>query len=145
MNSVFVLGVDPGDAHTGAAYWETGDRGVRCEEIPSDVAVAEINATLKKAVESCYDVRLVIEAFQLYADKASVQIGSSMETSQMIGALKYAASLLAVPVTEQGALIKKATRAQLKARGIKLSGSIHAKDAGLHTAHYVLYQNLGLR
>lgn len=143
--SVFVLGIDPGDRHVGAAQWATGDTGISCVEIGRTGAVATIRQTLEDAIETYDRVVLVCETFQLYGDKAEAQIGSAMETSQMIGMLKYVAEQLGIEFEGQGALIKNATRKQLFARKIKLQGSIHAKDAGLHTAYFVLFNHLGLR
>lgn len=141
----YVVAVDPGDKHVGVATWVSGELAPVCVEIPAGNAANEIAAMLRHAITTGHKVHLVIEAFQLYADKAEAQIGSSMQTSQLIGALKYIAGQMEIPVTEQGALILTATKAQLKARGIKLSGSIHAREAGCHACHFILFHELGLR
>lgn len=141
----YVLGIDPGDKHVGLARWARGDAGVDCSEVHADMAYHEVDAILIEAIDGGYQPVVAIESFQLYEDKALAQSGSGMLTSQMIGGIKYIAQGMGVPVVEQGALIKAATRAQLRARGIKLTGSIHARDAGLHCAHFVLFNHLGLR
>ncbi len=146
MGDTYVLAVDPGDRHVGFAEWWTGELSIRCWEEDAAGAVDSVRRLIRNTQDSwCYDIALVVEAFQLYGDRAAAQIGSAMETSQMIGALKLTADQLGVEFVGQGALVKAAMRAQMKARGIQLRGSTHARDAGLHLGHYVLFHNLGLR
>lgn len=107
------------------AYEETAERAVD--------AIAQVLAFKSS------DAVLVIEEFRLYPDKSEAQAFKAMKTSEMIGALKLVAKQYKVPVVEQGAGIKKATRAQLRARGIKQVGrGDHARDAELHLLHYIL-------
>src|SRR5205085_77725 len=79
---------------------------------------------------------VVIEAFVLYDKKYENQTYSPMQTSQLIGAIKWICVMFDVPIVEQGADKKKPTRAQLAARGIKQVGSgTHMRDAELHVYH----------
>ena len=130
------LAIDPGDVHVGWAYHD-GSKSL-------DVVTGEWRPT-----ESCDEVvhlmtknkvdELILEEFVLYADRASDQIWSPMKTSQLIGALKLVAHWFRIPVVEQGAYIKNATRNQLRGRNIKQVGSgTHARDAELHLYYRVL-------
>jgi len=147
---VYVLAIDPGDAHVGIASWggaRPDDRdaifdweGVLAYEESAARAVDLIDQIL--AIKSS-DAILVLEEFRLYPDRAREQSWSQMQTSEMIGAIKLVARRRGVKVVEQGASIKKATRAQLKKRGIKQVGKGgHARDAELHLAHYCLKEGL---
>ena len=87
--------------------------------------------------------RLVIEKFALYPDKAALLIGSEMETSQMIGALKMLAWENDVAVVLQPASIKLPTESVLQHRHIPMLSktqrkNIHAKDAEVHGHYYTL-------
>lgn len=131
-----VIAVDPGDKHVGVASWsDTGDREART--LSADEAVDHVRRLLEVGDEG--EVVLVIEEFRLYPGKDKPQAYSQMETSEMIGALKYIARELGVEVVEQGAYIKNPTRRQLQARGIvQVGDTVHAKDAELHLIHYCL-------
>lgn len=139
----FVMAIDPGDKHVGLAIWTTGaTRHSAMEKDASLPMVDSVAVTLAGLVEKVACI-LVVERFSLYKNKAQSQAGSNMATSQMIGALKYVAWKLDIPVVEQGADIKKPMRAQMRARGIKQVGKGgHARDAELHLAHYCLKEGL---
>jgi hypothetical protein len=82
---------------------------------------------------------LILEEFVLYEKDIQKQAWSKLQTSQLIGALKLIAWMFRIPVIEQGANIKKPTRAQLRARGIRQIGKvIHERDAELHLYYRVL-------
>lgn len=82
---------------------------------------------------------LIIEEFVLYDRDIGKQAWSKLQTSQLIGALKLIAWMFRIPVIEQGANVKKPTRRQLQARGIKQVGKvIHERDAELHLYYRVL-------
>ena len=131
-----VIAVDPGDKHVGVAVWsDNGDR--EAYTVSSPEAVDHVRHLLEVGDEG--EVVLVIEEFRLYPGKDKPQAYSQMETSEMIGALKYVARRVGVEVVEQGAYIKTPTRKQLQARGIVHTGdTVHAKDAELHLIHYCL-------
>lgn len=79
----------------------------------------------------------------MFPDKAGAQAYDNMQTSQMIGALKWIALQHSVQVVEQPAGDKKPIRAQLRGRGIKQRGSgVHARDAELHLLGFILKNNL---
>lgn len=142
MTGLVVIGIDPGDVHVGYARWD----GVRvvAGELAAGRAVSAVHKELDALRHPPLQTVLVVERFSLYTDRAMAQSGSQMETAQMIGALRYVAWLTDTAVVLQGADIKKPTRKQLKARGIKqqASGSTHASDAELHLMHYLLKEGL---
>lgn len=86
-----IIAVDPGDKHVGVAFFDRADNkwGWEC----LDAQEATPNEFLDNLAETIInDTELetvVYEIFRLYPDKAQDQVGSEMETSQMIGALKW--------------------------------------------------------
>lgn len=142
----WVIAVDPGDAHCGMAEGLTHSNGqfevVRAWELaPDDCADYVAGWLLSGELEA-----LVVERFSLYADKASQQVGSQMETAQLIGVLKYLVRVAGnAKLAMQGADIKRSMRAQLKARGISLlpAEADHARDAQLHLWHWVGREKMG--
>lgn len=130
-----VVAIDPGDRHVGFASWFKLERLVY--EVNAEEAVSRLEQILRRG-----DM-LILEEFRLYPHHAAAQSWSPMETSQMIGAMKLVAKQKGANVREQGASIKKATRRQLKARGIKQVGEgTHARDAELHLLHFLLREGL---
>jgi hypothetical protein len=121
------LAVDPGDVHVGWAY--DGQGAVETGEwSPEDTCNIITWMMTRNTIDE-----LILERFNLYADKAEEQIGSSFKTSQLIGALKWIAYCFRIPVVEQGADIKTPTRNQLRGRKIRQIGvGGHARDAELH-------------
>jgi hypothetical protein len=97
---------------------------------------------------------IVMEEFRLYDKNYEDQSWSPFKTVQLIGAIKWIAedygpreeghcpvhgAYRGIHVHEQGATIKKGTRAQLVPRRIMQVGSgTHARDAELHLWHRVL-------
>lgn len=88
---------------------------------------------------------IVIESFRLYPDKAKMLVGSEMETSQLIGALRYLARRSGREPVMQPASIKVPTESVMRHRGVRhlavsrgLGG--HVKDAETHLFQYV-YRN----
>jgi len=137
----YVIAVDPGDRHVGLAIWAEGYWWT--EEVDADEAATVVDGKLYDIGGGRTAMTLVLEEFRLYPDKAGAQAYSPMETAQMIGALKWIAKERGAQVVEQGAGIKKATRAQLGARGIKLVGTgSHARDAELHLVHFLLKEKI---
>ena len=150
-----VIAVDPGDVHCGMALGITGPGGqfdvVRAwEATPDDCADYVASWLLSGELEA-----LVVEKFSLYADKAQAQIGSQMETAQLIGVLRYLVRIAGLEAGKQGracatlamygADTKKSMRAQLRARGIALlpASADHARDAQLHLWHWVGEHKMG--
>src|SRR4051812_14680119 len=109
------LAIDPGDVHVG---WASRAQGIT---LAGEWTVVECLRKVRECIEWADReellMELVIEEYVLYPNVN--QSWSKMQTSQLIGALKLMAYESGVPVVEQGAYIKKPTRAQLKARGIK--------------------------
>lgn len=135
-----IVAIDPGDIHQGVAIGQYGKKGWRCtvalETRPFDLLVTLSNACASGFLEAIIFERFILDG------RAQAQIGSEMETSQMIGAIKYIGAS-GVPVVGQTNKIMKPTRAVLKARGIKsrakqLKVGVHAADAELHMYHYLI-------
>jgi hypothetical protein len=125
--------VDPGDKHVGFAAWSE-ELGMVSHEFDTD----EFLEWLDQVMVGGVDV-LVIESFRLYATKAKAQINSPMATAELIGAMKWIASVYKTQVVMQPAAIKGPTRAQCRARGLYWKvASGHASDARLHLWHYLL-------
>jgi len=76
---------------------------------------------------------VIVEEFRLYDREYANQTWSPMKTSQLIGAIKLICHWFRIPLIEQGAYVKKPTRAKMKVRGVQHHpGSIHSRDAELH-------------
>lgn len=125
-----ILAIDPGDVHVGWAY-DDGDVITAGEwTVPESIDGLTLMLTKDQVDE------VVIEEWVLYEWEAQKQVWSHFESCQLIGAIKLLCRMFDIPWVEQGANIKKPTRRQLAARGIKqVAGSIHSSDAQLHL-HY---------
>lgn len=141
----FIIGIDPGDKHVGFATWagnsvdKPGGGIRRAYELDASEALEHVELLLDEWITDGIEPVIVVEEFVLYAWEAQSQSGSNMLTSQMIGAIKWMGERRNVTVVEQKATIKKPTRSQLKARGIKQLGKgTHARDAELHLLYYLL-------
>lgn len=133
-----VIAVDPGDAHVGQAMTSTQGAVTAWEE-DAEGAVERLEGRIESLRRGGYNIVLVIEEFSLYEDKAPAQVGSRMLTARMIGAMEHVAKRNRVKVVYQPASCKKATRAQLRARGIKsVAKGPHATDAETHLYHRLL-------
>ena len=133
------LAIDPGDKHVGWAY-EAGDFR-KAGEVGAAYAMEFVERWVLDAVllYGRDQVELVVEEFVLYPHEAGHQAWSPMRTSEMIGAIKHVAKQQGVPVTEQGAHVKKPTERQMVGRGIEsVATGRHAKDAELHLNYRVL-------
>jgi len=150
-----VIAIDPGDVHCGMALGITGTNGqFACikawEATPDECADYVAGWLLSGELEA-----LVIEKFNLYADKAKEQIGSEFPTVQLIGVLRYLVRVAGLEADKQGryrarlamygADTKKSLRAQLQARKIALlpAEADHARDAQLHLWHYAGAEKMG--
>lgn len=142
-----LIAIDPGDVHVGWAEFRHDQGKWSCVNAHEDYTPAQAADRLAVLIGRG-DVRyVVLERFQLYADKAMAQVGSEMATAEMIGVVKALvrwnnedASVRSpwangeVELLVQGAAIKKATRAQMKARQIPRLTNVgtHAGDAEEH-------------
>lgn len=121
------LAIDPGDKHVG---WASLIDGVA--EAGEWSPTKCINETVHFMTRDSID-ELIVEEFQLYEWEAKKQAWSNFLTPQLIGGLKVVAYFFRIPVVEQGAYIKKPTRARMQAEGIPMArGSIHTNDAQCH-------------
>jgi hypothetical protein len=125
-----IMGIDPGDSHTGWAIIEPDGR-VTTGELDYPAVAPAVLGELEKGLD-----HVAVEDFVLYPAQAASQRFSPFMTARLIGVISYLCEQVGTPMTLQGAFIKKPMRAQLKARGIKQVGSgPHERDAELH-AYY---------
>lgn len=142
---VRILAVDPGEAHIGFAYFEDDAKDWHLVTSWEETDRWEAIDTIRRYItEEDLDF-LVVEEFRLYPGRTQAQSWKKMETSEMIGAIKWIVREaqrhgFIVSLVEQGANIKKPTRGVLKGRGIKrMEGTgNHAADAQLHGWHWIL-------
>jgi len=155
-----VVGIDPGDVHCGVAvarvtYDDATHEGqvklTRAEEYGPDDCADHLASWLLEGWVGA----VAVERFSLYGDKAGAQVGSQMQTAQLIGVLRYVTRLAnrgrrdagqpEVPFVLQGADIKKGIRNQARARGIDLipASADHARDAQLHAVYFAGREVLG--
>ena len=146
------LGMDPGDIHVGWAY-HIGLVNLEYA-ITGEWRPMEACRKVKEMILGGKIDEIVMEEHRLYDKNYENQAWSPFKTVQLIGAIKWIAQDYAperswkcpvhgegpgIHVHEQGATIKKGTRAQLKARGIRQVGhGTHALDAELHVWHRYL-------
>lgn len=150
-----LVAIDPGDVHVGwAEFCEENDGETVCfnaEELTPDECADRVAGMLFRG-DITY---LVVERFTLYADKALAQVGSEMQTSELIGVLKYLVRVHnegragepgdpwgggGCRMWIQGADIKKPIRAQMEARGIERATPVgsHHGDAEEHGWYRIL-------
>lgn len=145
-----LLAVDPGDKHVGVALFKSDPWSCvdALEMDPPGFLVWLANGML----HGTFDI-VVYERFILEAARAPMLVGSELETSQMIGAIKWIFEQCSTnnawpnyqPVlVGQTNKIKAPTRGVLRSRGIKstakrLKAGSHAADAEIHGWHYILH------
>lgn len=141
-----VVAIDPGDVHCGMALGVVSTSGqfivTRAWEATPEECADEVAGWLLAGELAT----VVVERFNLYADQAQTQIGSSFPTAELIGVLRFLVRTAgSAELVLQGADIKKSMRAQLAARGIKLlpAAADHARDAQLHLWHHAGRRLLG--
>jgi hypothetical protein len=142
------LAIDPGDVHVGWALHT--DSGWDADGVPHLIVTGEVHnrdaatwldAQLKVLRKQHFpnQVEVVIEEYVLYPGQDQKKTWSKHHTSELIGVLKHICGQYHVRWIEQGANIKKPTRAQLRGRGIRQVGkNTHEKDAELHLLYRVL-------
>jgi len=168
VEPIKILTLDPSGAYnegkgtTGYSVWylnklskgyylsKTGN--VKAEDYANQNAYFNANIELIKEINP--DV-VVMEDFTLYANKAMQQIGSTMETPQLIGIIKYYCAENNIDLVIQRAVdvknrwsdkiliykgvITRDTRGYCRdANGNRISR--HAKDAIRHGMHYITKQ-----
>lgn len=134
-----IVAIDPGGAHVGwcEALWDHRELLVTdVQELTPD------QATSRAEVVFPHTRVVIIEKFTLYPDKSKLLVGSEMETSQLIGALKYLARLHDCLLVMQPAAIKVPTESLMRHRGTHHAAVAgrkggHAKDAETHLHHYI--------
>ena len=145
-----IVAVDPGGVHVGVAIFKKKPRGWVCDWA-GEMTPVLFEDWLDLKLASGGINTLIVEEWKLFADKAAQQIGSHMETSQLIGSIKYiyrkankSWPAREVELLWQSPNIKIPTRSVLKAREIEMTSKIlgvpgdHASDAELHGYFYIL-------
>lgn len=150
-----LVSVDPGGEHVGVAVFGKSTRrgGWVCVWAGEMTPVEFEDWLAEHSIHSGLDI-LVVEEWRLFADKAAAQTGSAMETSQLIGAIRFihrSTKDIAVrwprPEVElhfQSPAIKTPTRSMLRNRKIesvakRLRAGGHALDAELHGYHHIVH------
>lgn len=146
-----ILTVDPGSEHTGIALWfYYPGKGWRCDHA-QEISPGDFVTSLENYLKSNSLGTVVYESWQLYADKAQQQVGSELETVQLIGVIRYLVErdepdwpFEPVQLFKQPASIKKATKAILGrkkvisvAKRLRMDPDGHAFDAELHGYHFL--------
>ena len=139
---VDMLAIDPGGQHVGLALFRQlpGLGGWECW-MTQEMTPEQFASWFTDTVDG-FDL-VVHERFTLYEDKAMSLIGSEMETSQLIGVIKYICDQKQVPWVAQPAAWQQPTLGLLRAHGIesqaKKSGSGgHCLSAELHGWAYLI-------
>lgn len=146
------MALDPGDIHVGWAL-HTGLPDLR-QALTGEWRPKEACRAIKFMIQAGDVDEIIMEEYRLYDRKYEDQAWSPFLTVQLIGAVKWIAEDTApdrtwhcaqcgdgigIHVHEQGATIKKGTRAQLPRRGIiQVGDGTHARDAELHLWKRVL-------
>jgi hypothetical protein len=143
---VRILAIDPGDLHVGLADFvedPTTDMGWACVTA-TETTRDGMRERLVKLIDqpNQYD-SIVVERFTLYPDVAMSLTGKEMATSEMIGAIQFAATLAGVPVIRQPASWQQPTRGMLKHLKLKstakrMKAGPHAFSAELHGWAYLM-------
>ena len=141
MTESRVVSIDPGGAHVGWCEARVDSVGTVVVDHIVEMSPQESIHAAERTFPTA-DV-VVIERFALYPDKAKMLVGSEMETSQLIGVLKYLARLNECELVIQPASIKVPTESLMRHRGVRHAAVTrrvggHAKDAETHLFHYVM-------
>lgn len=153
----FVVAIDPGDRHVGVALFCKVDDVWCCEDAyQTEPAVFLRWLSSVLSSDSTRSLAVVYEQFRLYADAALSLTGSTFETAQMIGVIRFLVEThnegrgfgASVLLVEQRADVKKPTAGVLRALGLSLRARAakrkhpgwgdHAVDAELHGAFFIL-------
>jgi hypothetical protein len=148
------MAVDPGDEHVGVAWFDRQGDAWGCvyvEEMTPD----EFYVYLEQALHSGWFDYLIVESWALYRDMAMKLIGSEMETSQLIGMIKYVVWKVnscshmnpmmerEVELVFQAPKIKRAVFAILARKGYKFAAdrlrvpAQHVRDAEVHGVKFI--------
>ena len=171
FNKPFVIALDPsgnwseGKGTTGwCVYNAADDKIIKADEISASAYNCaerywdEHIRLLSRLIERYGNdnVAIVIEDYLLYANRATAQTNSRMETSQLLGILKYYCWTQAIPYTMQTASeVKKRWDNDIllykkyiirDGRNFRISGkasglSRHCIDSIRHAIHYATFKN----
>lgn len=127
--------IDPGNT-TGGAIWVFNDTGLYELQTVDEYKTRE---SLYQVLEdNKFDV-IIYEAFRLYANKATAQIGSDFEAAQIIGVIKYLAEKQKTPAIEQMASTKAFwSNDRLKKMGLYVT-SDHRRDSIRHFLNWYYF------
>lgn len=118
---MIVWAFDPGDTHTGFAEGVSSRYGLKVNRTATMLRPQVIDMLQVLSFDNPgpkVDL-IVLERYQLYPWMARQQGFSEFETPQLIGVIKYIASLLHVPVVLQTASVKKKGRQLAWDHGIR--------------------------
>lgn len=120
-----ILGIDPGEVHTGTCIIEDG-LAVSWNEIELWHGIVSLILTTEPDV-------VVAEDFRLYPSKAKMQSGDQMWTPRVLGAVQFMCESFQVPFVLQPA---SRIRSDPLVRNVKISTSKHVNDAAKHALAY---------
>lgn len=103
---------DPGET-TGVACWDAKPERICINQF----RLPELDNFLLTELEPNPPKVFIIEGYQVFGHKAEAHIGSKLETSQIIGALKYFARRYKIEIIEQSSHILKVAQ---KFSGVKI-------------------------
>lgn len=141
----YIVSVDPGGIHVGVAVFERVEGSWVCRRA-TEMTPREFEDWLAETLH-IVEHTLIVEEWRLFADRAKEQTGSAMETSQLIGVIKYIHRKAAPPnndIVWQQPTIKHPTRSVLNSRNVEITDKIdrgysdHAIDAILHGYYYII-------
>lgn len=118
---MLVWAFDPGDTSTGFAEGTVSKYGIKINRTATMLrpqVLDELQVLSFDMPEPKVDL-FVVERYQLYPWMARQQGFSEFETPQLIGVIKYIASLLHIPVVMQTASVKKKGRSLAWDHGVR--------------------------
>lgn len=142
-----ILAVDPGGVHVGVAMFREdpdSEYGWECwwvKEFDPETFVTWLETSLPR-----FDV-VAVELFRLYEDTAKSLIGSEMETSQLIGVIKYLVNPSLAALSMQPAAWQQPTLGILRAKNLRSKAKAeraggHCLSAELHGWAYLIRSGL---
>lgn len=170
MKYKFIIGIDP----SGAFYEGKGTTGYSVFHAPDNrfIELGTIQASGQVCAEAYWDKHLkllerlifsergkrknkpnktivVIEDYFLYAEKATSQINSRMETSKLIGILQHWCYKNNIPYyMEPAGVVKKRWadeilhhKGYLKKKGQRYEVCEHTRDSMRHAIHFATFKN----
>lgn len=146
MTEIKVLAIDPGDVHVGLAEMTEDPQdslmGWRCRDT-AEVSHDDMMSRLAHPDKlNMYDA-VVVERFSLYPDVAMSLTGKEMLTAELVGAIRLACVIAAVPVFKQPASWQQPVQGVLRHLGVRSQAKRqksgpHAFSAEIHGWAYLM-------